>query len=219
MKRVTFIAISVVFLLVFGLAFAGATGNIQLFVNGKQVYSDVPPQIINGRTMVPVRFVAESLGADVKWDGENNAVEIYCSFNKENDYKAIADRLFLDLATLDASGAQVLKSLDISSNLDYPLMQQEALKQITEREKLLKQALNLSPPKEAKMYHFTLVKVLNTGITGWRLIYDLAALSPSPTIEAEYLHAIEKVGWMKYQQQEALDALHQQLFGFKVGEF
>lgn len=76
MKRGIFIATSVVVLFVFGLAVAGASENIRLFVGGKEVYSDVPPQIINGRVMVPVRFVAEALGCTVTWIDMANAVSI-----------------------------------------------------------------------------------------------------------------------------------------------
>ena len=35
---------------------------------------DVPPQIIGGRTMVPLRFVGDALGADVTWNGESRQV-------------------------------------------------------------------------------------------------------------------------------------------------
>ena len=38
--------------------------------------SQVVPEIINGRTMLPLRFVAESLGCDVQWDGATNTVTI-----------------------------------------------------------------------------------------------------------------------------------------------
>jgi hypothetical protein len=37
---------------------------------------DVPATILNGRTLVPVRFIAESLDADVGWDSSENTVEI-----------------------------------------------------------------------------------------------------------------------------------------------
>ncbi|WP_366923734.1 copper amine oxidase N-terminal domain-containing protein [Metallumcola ferriviriculae] len=37
---------------------------------------DVPAQIINERTMVPVRFVTESLGLSIDWDQETKAVTI-----------------------------------------------------------------------------------------------------------------------------------------------
>jgi len=51
-----------------------ASSNIRLIVNGQEITPDVPPQIIDGRVMVPARFVAEPLGATVEWDGENNTV-------------------------------------------------------------------------------------------------------------------------------------------------
>ncbi len=56
------------------IAFAGSP--IKLIVNGRQVVCDSPPQIINGRVMVPARNVAESLGATVKWDAANQSVII-----------------------------------------------------------------------------------------------------------------------------------------------
>ena len=39
------------------------------YVNGAEVALDVPAFIENGRTYMPVRFVAENLGAAVEWDG------------------------------------------------------------------------------------------------------------------------------------------------------
>lgn len=47
---------------------------VGLLVNGKVLTSDVPPILINGRTMVPVRLVAQALGANV--DFKNNTVII-----------------------------------------------------------------------------------------------------------------------------------------------
>lgn len=52
-------------------------------VDGKQVELDVPATLINDRTMVPARFVAESFGADVKWDGATSTVKITLSYTPE----------------------------------------------------------------------------------------------------------------------------------------
>jgi hypothetical protein len=46
-------------------------------VNGKIVKIDVPAKIINGSTMVPIRFVSESLGAEVSWDAKSNVINIH----------------------------------------------------------------------------------------------------------------------------------------------
>lgn len=37
---------------------------------------DVPAKLINGRTMVPVRFIAEALGCSVNWDQQSKTVSI-----------------------------------------------------------------------------------------------------------------------------------------------
>ena len=45
-------------------------------INGEARIIDTPPIVLSGRTLVPVRAVAESLGCIVDWDGENNRVII-----------------------------------------------------------------------------------------------------------------------------------------------
>lgn len=59
-----------------GSTFVFAAENIKLIVNGKEIKSDVSPQLTGGRVLVPVRFVAENLGASVQWDGNQQAVII-----------------------------------------------------------------------------------------------------------------------------------------------
>lgn len=41
--------------------------NTIAYVNGESRTLDVPAQIINNRTMVPARFISESMGCDVTW--------------------------------------------------------------------------------------------------------------------------------------------------------
>lgn len=44
--------------------------------NGENIKLDVPARLINSRTLVPVRVIAESFGLDVSWDGVTNSVKI-----------------------------------------------------------------------------------------------------------------------------------------------
>jgi len=53
---------------------AQAYSPVSLVVDGNPVAPDVPPQIREGRTMVPVRFVGEALGLDVTWNGATREV-------------------------------------------------------------------------------------------------------------------------------------------------
>jgi hypothetical protein len=46
-------------------------------VNGKEVSIDAPPIIVEGRTLVPLRFISENLGASVEWEAETQKVTIY----------------------------------------------------------------------------------------------------------------------------------------------
>lgn len=43
--------------------------DIRVIIEGKQIVFDVNPQIINGRTLVPMRIIFESFGMAVDWDG------------------------------------------------------------------------------------------------------------------------------------------------------
>lgn len=45
-------------------------------INGKTIQLEVEPQIVNGRTMIPLRFVSESFGAQVSWDGRTRTVSV-----------------------------------------------------------------------------------------------------------------------------------------------
>lgn len=45
-------------------------------INGKTVKIDVPAVIVDGRTMVPVRFISQALGAKVWWDAASQSVHI-----------------------------------------------------------------------------------------------------------------------------------------------
>jgi len=54
-------------------------------VNGIKVNSKVAPKKINGRTMVPLKFVSENLGLCVNWEGSTKAISI----STAKDYVAI----------------------------------------------------------------------------------------------------------------------------------
>ena len=51
-----------------------ASDNIKVYIDDKLLTFDVEPQIIDGRTMVPMRKIFESLGAVVTWDEESRTV-------------------------------------------------------------------------------------------------------------------------------------------------
>ncbi|AOY75873.1 stalk domain-containing protein [Clostridium formicaceticum] len=53
-----------------------AIDSLDAQVNGESIPLAQPATIINDRTMVPLRFIAEAMTAEVKWDGEEKKVTI-----------------------------------------------------------------------------------------------------------------------------------------------
>lgn len=51
-----------------------ANNNITVKIDGQQISFDVQPQLINGRTMVPLRAIFEALGATVDWNNDTQTV-------------------------------------------------------------------------------------------------------------------------------------------------
>lgn len=54
-----------------------ANQNVTVYLDNQLLQFDVSPQIINDRTMVPMRVIFEKLGAEVSWDGDTNTAHAY----------------------------------------------------------------------------------------------------------------------------------------------
>jgi hypothetical protein len=51
-----------------------ASSDVRVTLDGQQIVFDVPPQIIDDRTMVPLRAIFEALGAEVDWNPATRTV-------------------------------------------------------------------------------------------------------------------------------------------------
>ena len=51
-------------------------GSNKIKINGAEKEMDIAPVVVNGRTLVPVRFISEALGAKVEWIDEKQLVKI-----------------------------------------------------------------------------------------------------------------------------------------------
>ncbi len=61
--------------LIIGVVFAEAN-HIKIIVNGQEIEPNIQPMIVEDRVMVPIRSIAESIGANVTWNQEANSVII-----------------------------------------------------------------------------------------------------------------------------------------------
>ena len=63
--------------LIFAMALPVAANQaIKIYVGDQELKTDVPAQVINGRTLVPLRAIAEYLGNEVNYDANTNTVTI-----------------------------------------------------------------------------------------------------------------------------------------------
>lgn len=51
-----------------------AEENVTVMIDGKELVCDVAPQLVNSRTMLPMRAIFEALGAEVNWVGEDELI-------------------------------------------------------------------------------------------------------------------------------------------------
>lgn len=59
------------------------------YLNNKAETLDVAPTVINGRTMLPIRFVAEGFNLGVAWDSSTQTVSIIRNTFDDNEYNSL----------------------------------------------------------------------------------------------------------------------------------
>jgi hypothetical protein len=69
-------------------------------IDGRTVAMDVPAMILNGSTMVPIRFISESLGAQVSWNDPSRTVMISTDTTGAPIEFANARKFVLDTGTV-----------------------------------------------------------------------------------------------------------------------
>lgn len=80
---ITAAVLALALLMVGGLVFAGY--QITIMIDGREVESDVAPQLVQDRTLVPIRVITEHFGAEVGWVQEAMTVEITSPYGKFMD--------------------------------------------------------------------------------------------------------------------------------------
>lgn len=73
-KKITAVIVLIVMLI--SISAYASSDDLTLVINGKIIESDVNPMIINSRTMVPVRVLFDSFGAEVLWNGSLRQVVV-----------------------------------------------------------------------------------------------------------------------------------------------
>ncbi len=85
-------------------------------VNGENIKMDCAPIIVDSRTMFPVRFVAEKLGYEVRWDDANR--DVYITTPANTTHKNVVSSVNVS-ATADILNVSVNLSKPLSGYSDY----------------------------------------------------------------------------------------------------
>ena len=81
MKVIT--AIVVISMMILSSSSVYAAEELKIFADNVKLETDVAPVIINSRTMVPVRMIAEAAECDVQWDEEQKKISIGVPYKEQ----------------------------------------------------------------------------------------------------------------------------------------
>jgi len=76
----------------------------KMYIDGRETTLEVPAKLINGRTMIPLRAVAEALDTKVGWDTETFTVNIE---SKQGDVK-VTDKIVSEVVKDEETGKELL---------------------------------------------------------------------------------------------------------------
>ena len=98
--------------------------NISITVDGEALETDTPAQIIEGRTMVPLRAIFEALGANVEWDGSSKSIRAQkddVSINMQIDnktFKVGSEEKEIDVPPLIIEGRTMVPARAVAESLN-----------------------------------------------------------------------------------------------------
>ncbi len=76
MKKKILVSLLIALLLLCSVSTVFAHSSIKMYFNGKEMFSDVSPKVVDGRVLVPIRTITERLGALIRWNEKQNSVDI-----------------------------------------------------------------------------------------------------------------------------------------------
>lgn len=125
MKKLISLALAVLLLVGMIITPVLAAKEVSVYLLGEKLSFDVPPQIINGRTLVPMRKIFESLGYYVDWDKDTRtAIAVREDMTiriTENSYTMYVngEAKTLDVAPFIVNGRTMVPARAISESSGY----------------------------------------------------------------------------------------------------
>ena len=102
-----------------------AIGSSTMYVNGQPKYLDVAGQIINDRTLVPLRAISEAFEAIVYWDNDTRTVRVY---SDESTIPSDPDEPDVEDPDVDTPNNPDVSDSDVDTpsnpDVDYPVIKE-----------------------------------------------------------------------------------------------
>jgi hypothetical protein len=104
---------------------------------GKDVQIDVPPQLVNGNTMLPIRAIAEALGAKVDWNANTKQIIITYAGNQivlqlDNIYAKVNSKTIkMRIAPQEINGRTLVPVRDVTNLLGHEVLWHPNTKQVS----------------------------------------------------------------------------------------
>ncbi|MDD4689539.1 MAG: copper amine oxidase N-terminal domain-containing protein [Eubacteriales bacterium] len=123
MKKIICIVLTMVLLLSTATPVFAEDGTVRVELNGTELQFDVPPQLINGRTMVPMRKIFEAMGANVEWEESTQTIiatkqETTITMQIENlNIKVNGDNILLDVSPKLIDGRTLVPARAVAESL------------------------------------------------------------------------------------------------------
>ena len=88
-------------------------------VNGEERKMDIPAKIVNDKLMVPVRFISESAGLEIFWNGDNREIDIN-KIPKQDIFPVFGEPLNTEVTILEEEPPIIVEPVPIPQ-LEIPL--------------------------------------------------------------------------------------------------
>ncbi|HOL87486.1 MAG TPA: copper amine oxidase N-terminal domain-containing protein [Defluviitoga tunisiensis] len=147
-------------------------GKKEYMLNGQRKQMDTEALLLDGRTFVPARYVAEAFGATVIWDAPIRTV--YISMSKttkqvnDGDIREVAG--FIVPKNIDLTVAETKNSLNYEAMFMIGFLRNDVEKQKDDMEKILLQRFSEDTVKE--IMSVVRAKMKDTDIIEARYFYD-----------------------------------------------
>ncbi len=162
------------------------------YVNEEETMLDVSPIIINSRTMLPVRFISETLGYDVKWIAEDRTVDV-----KSADYAR-----FIKEFSTSSKGDEFTLKIDLGSEIsDYKIYPLESPKRLV----LELEDFNYMTPEAIEVGKRNIQQIRMANHPGlFKIVFDLSMFSPYKVNVSKDKKSIDVV--LTYAGDDSIDA-------------